>query len=353
MRRRFLPKRLVVVLLAAVLGLSAGCGAGPAPDPTASSAPSHGSATTATAASYPMQLDSPYGTTTLEKAPERVVVVGPNDVETVLGLGVVPVAAAGWGDYDEEDWMPWVDATVIKATLEPIAGGADFEKVLKFKPDLIVAVGGIDDLAKGYPQLARIAPVVTYPEKLENWSTGDPVITLRTIARPLNKVAEAEALLSQYDKKLAEVRGAHPEFDGKTISVVGFSGPDGAWLDSQQGSSVESFLSELGFKANPATARVSGNIPEEKFDLIDADVLVGMAKNGSTDKTIGQVRANPLFAELKVVRNGAFVYLDDSKDGVYVAAPLSAPSVPSKLWLLDVLPGILSPAAKAADSAKK
>lgn len=300
-----------------------------------------------------MQLESPYGTTTLEKAPERIVVVGPNDVETVLSLGVVPVGAAGWGDYSEEDWMPWVDATVIKTTLEPVAGGADFEKVLKLRPDLIVAVSGIEDLVKGYSQLARIAPVVTYPEKLENWAAGDPIVILNTIARPLNKVAEADALLRQYQEKLSAVRTAHPEFNGKTISVVGFSGPDGAWLDSQKGSSVESFLTELGFKANPATATITGIIPEEKFNLIDADVLVGMAKNGSTDKTIGQIRANPLFAELKVVRNGAFVYLDDSKDGVYMAAPLSAPSVGSKIWLLNVLPDILAPAAKAADIAKK
>lgn len=353
MSRRFLHQRLIIALLAVALGLTAGCGAS---RPAESTVPPSPGTPPASVAGYPMQLTSPYGTTTLAKQPERVVVVGPEDVDTVLALGVVPVGAAGWGEYDDSDgnWPPYYgDTTVIKKTLKPIAGGADFEEVLKLKPDLIVAVGGIEDLGKGYDNLAKIAPVVTYPEKLESWSVGDPLVTARTIARPLGKQAEAEALIAKYQEKLAGVRTAHPEFEGKTISLVGFGGSPGVWLHSTKGSASEKFFEALGFKANPATATVSGLITEEKYSLIDTDVLVGFDNNGSTPESIKRLRNNPLFAGLSVVKNGAFLYLDEHKDLVFVGVPLSDPSLPGLIWLLDVLPDSLGKAAKAADDGKK
>jgi iron complex transport system substrate-binding protein len=298
-----------------------------------------------------MTIETPYGTTTLDKEPERVVVIGPEDVDSVLALGVTPVAAAGWGDYADPagDWPPYFgDTTVIAQTLEPVAGGADFEEVLALEPDVIIAVGGVEELEKGYDNLARIAPVVTYPQALESWAVGDPVTTLRTIARPLNKLAEAEALVQEYETKLAGVREAHPEFDGKTFTVVGLIGNAGMWLHSTTGSATDDFFEAMGFVPNPATATVTGEIPEEKFDVVDADVLITMNNNGSTEETIRELRANPLYSELAVVQRGSAVHLDDVEIGVYLAAPLTDPSVPSMIWMLDNLPPVLATAAEAA-----
>lgn len=349
-RRRLRRQISAIALVAAMVPSIAGCGSGGSN--SGDSATDTDSASEA--ASYPMKLTSPYGTTTLEKEPEKVVVVGPQDVDTVLSLGVTPTAAAGWGDYDgdDADWAPYYgDTSVIKHTLEPVAGGADFEDVLAEEPDLIIAVGGIEDLAKGYDQLAKIAPVVTYPEKLEDWEVGDPATTTKTIARPLNKVAEGQALISDYENKVNTVKKEHPEFGGKSFTVVGLIGNAGLWLQSPAGSPSEDFFTSLGFVPNPATAKISGEIPEEKFDTIDADVLITMNNNGATEETIKELRKNPLYSELSVVRNGAAVHLDDSDAGMYLASPLTDPSIPSMIWMLNELPDILSPAAKAADAA--
>lgn len=166
-------------------------------------------------------------------------------------------------------------------------------------------------------------------------------------------MAEGEALIDKYEDTLAAVRKAHPEFAGKTISLVGFGGSPGVWLHSTAGSAAEKFFQDLGFQPNPATSKITGLISEEKYGLIDTDVLVAFDNNGSTPETVARLRANPLFADLKVVKNGAFLYLDEHKDLVFVGSPLSDPSIPGLIWLLGVLPDYLGKAAKAADAAEK
>lgn len=345
----FLHRSMSILTVVAVVSLTA-CSSTSQPDEGA------GTAHENTDATYPMKIETPYGSSTLEAQPDRVVVVGPNDVDAVLALGVVPVGAAGWGDYSEPagSWAPYYgDTSVIEKTLEPIAGGADFEEVLALQPDLIIAVGGIEELNKGYGELAKIAPVVTYPEKLDSWAVGDPLIALRTIAKPLDKTDEAEALISEYEGKLAELKTTHPEFEGKTISLVGVIGDSGLWLHSTKDSAAEQFLGTLGFVPNPGTEKVMGEIPEEKYGLIDSDVLVTFDNNGSTSETIDHLRKNPLFSELNVIKDGASLHLDDHDELRFAGVPLSNPSVPGLIWLLDVLPEYLAPAATAADAAKQ
>lgn len=107
---------------------------------------------------YPLQLKSPYGTTTLEKRPERVAVVsGIQDFEAVVALGAVPVIA------DTIDWE-WKKDAVKGHEIEEFdiwsEDGLPFEKILAAKPDVICAAT-YGNLEKDYAKLAEIAPVVT------------------------------------------------------------------------------------------------------------------------------------------------------------------------------------------------
>lgn len=344
-RHLSLSKRLAALVAVAALGLISACGS------TKTADQPQGDQSTSGPVTYPMQITTPYGTTTLKSEPKRVVIVGAESVDTVLALGVTPVGAAGWGDYSDNDWMPWADTNGIGKTLEPDdSGAADFQEVLKLQPDLIIAVGGFEDLGKGYyDNYAKIAPVVTYPTKLPAYAVGDPIVTLRTIARPLNKVAEGEALIKAYQDKLASVRQAHPEFQGKTVTLMDFAG-SGVGVRSTAGSASEKFFTSLGFKPNPLTAAVKGEVPEEKYNLLDADVLLAEDNGDVTKEVVNRLRANPLFKELKAVKSGAFLYLDEYPVLVPTAAPLSEPSLPGLTWLLGVLPDYLAKSAKAADA---
>lgn len=345
-RSRVRVRAGLATALAALIPLAGACASQePSPAGTTSSESASGQPAT-----YPMTLESPYGKTTLKKKPERVVVIGPNDAESVVALGVTPVGAAGWGPYAQDTKTAAFAPGVLKIgkTLEPVPGGVDPEEVLKLRPDLIVAVGDIESLDKGYRDLSAIAPVVTYPTKLASWQVGDPRTTLRTIARPLGKMAQADGLISGYRTKLANTKRDNPGFAGKTLTMVGLSG-DGLFLFSTAGSPAEKFFTDMGFKANPATKSVTGTIPQEKYQVLDSDVLVTTNISGSTDESITRLRANSLFSRLDVVKKKATVHLDDTKAGTQIAGPLSRPTVISSIWMLDTLPKLLAPATKAAD----
>ncbi|BBI59878.1 hypothetical protein HSBAA_11840 [Vreelandella sulfidaeris] len=67
---------------------------------------------TASAQSYPLEIEHTLGTTMLSEKPERVATVAWANHEVPLALGVVPVgfAAANFGDENGNGLLPWVDA---------------------------------------------------------------------------------------------------------------------------------------------------------------------------------------------------------------------------------------------------
>lgn len=93
-------KRSTVVSLLFILGLVAAACGSPAPVATPASdtqaAPAATAAETATEGSFPVTIEHKHGSTTILQAPERVVLVGLNEQDAMLALGVVPVASSEW-----------------------------------------------------------------------------------------------------------------------------------------------------------------------------------------------------------------------------------------------------------------
>lgn len=63
--------------------------------------------------SYPMTLDSPFGSTTLTERPDRIAVISPSTVDTdaLVALGVTPVMAA-----DTVELEPWIPKKTIEGS---------------------------------------------------------------------------------------------------------------------------------------------------------------------------------------------------------------------------------------------
>jgi iron complex transport system substrate-binding protein len=59
---------------------------------------------------FPVSIAHKFGSTTIDKRPERVVTVGWNDQDPVLALGVVPVSTREW--FTEYPTYPWVKQAV-------------------------------------------------------------------------------------------------------------------------------------------------------------------------------------------------------------------------------------------------
>lgn len=96
-----------------------------------------------------------YGETTVPADPQRVVTVGFTDHDTVLALGVVPVAYTG---RLSDAPLPWQDfGASSPVVLDETAPG--FERIAAADPDLILAVHSALT-PEQYDTLAGIAPTV-------------------------------------------------------------------------------------------------------------------------------------------------------------------------------------------------
>lgn len=132
-------------------------------------------------------MEHVYGETTIEKKPERVATIAWANHEVPLALGIVPVgmAAATWGDDDDNGVLPWVEEKLEELDAEtPVLfnndDGLDYEAIADTRPDVILAAySGLTE--EEYDQLSKIAPVVAYPEVA--WGTSvEDMITLDATA---------------------------------------------------------------------------------------------------------------------------------------------------------------------------
>ena len=118
--RRVLPVLLVAVLFAA-------CGS----SEDGSSAPA-GPAETG----FPATVEHEFGTTTVESEPERIVVVGLTEQDTVLALGHKPIATTEWYGKQPHAVWPWARDALgdAKPTVLTNSDGFDLEKIAGLAP---------------------------------------------------------------------------------------------------------------------------------------------------------------------------------------------------------------------------
>ncbi len=116
-------------------------------------------------AEYPITIEHALGTVTLDEKPERVATVNWANHEVPLALGVVPVgmAAANFGDDDDNGLLPWVEERLEELGAEtPRVVRRDRRHRLRGRlryepPDVILAAySGLTQ--EDYDTLSEIAP---------------------------------------------------------------------------------------------------------------------------------------------------------------------------------------------------
>ena len=302
-------------------------------------------------AAFPVTIEHAFGTTVIERKPERVATVAWANHEVPLALGVVPVgmSKATWGDDDNDGVLPWVeeklaDLGATTPTLFDETDGIDFEAVADTRPDVILAAySGLT--REEYDTLSKIAPVVAEPGL--PWATSlEDMIRLDSEALGLK--AEGEELVADLDQRIRASLAAHPSIAGKRflfsyidptdLSQIGFY----TTHDTRPG-----FLADLGLpmpKVVETTSAGSESFYETvsaedaaRFD--DVDVLVGY---GRTDgSTLAALQKDPLIGKIPAVAKGAVAILPD-------ATPLAASANPSPLsieWGIDEYFDLLAAAA--------
>ncbi|WP_320672706.1 ABC transporter substrate-binding protein [Patulibacter defluvii] len=328
-RRGFLSGALAG---AAALGLSA-CGG----DDGGSRGDGAGGDGAAGGARFPVTVRHQHGSTTIERAPRRVVSYGFTDHDTMLALGVVPVLVQQWIPEWKRGVGPWALPALGDARPVLVANPqVEFEKIAAARPDLIVAVN-FDLKRSDYEKLSKLAPTVAplagYPAYNAPW---DEMALL--VGGALGRRPQTQRLVDRARGELAATARRHPKFAGATAATITYY--EGKFVIYADDDSRGRFMKALGFEQPPAIRRLFGNefavdLSEERLELLaDLDVLLALADGVEAQRGM---RSSRIFQRLDVVRRGRTVMVDDLDQGMAI----SASSVTAIPFALDALvPGI-------------
>jgi iron complex transport system substrate-binding protein len=293
------PVALAALLLSVLL--LAGCAGTPAEG-------TENAGSTDSSGVFPATVDTKFGEVTVEEEPQRIVALGWGDAEAVLALGLQPVGASDWLGFGGSGVGPWAEdlydeAPEIIATLEP-----SYEAIAALKPDLILDVKSSGD-SERYERLSSIATTIGVPEDGDSYLvSGNEQMTM--ISTALGMADKGEELLADVDTSFAEAAAAHPEFEGKTITVSAYTSDGwGAYID---GVERVTFMQKLGFVQSPTIQGLTPDgfsvpISSEQLDLLESDVLVVFPIWVETS----EVTSQPLFNAIPAVAEGRSIILDD------------------------------------------
>jgi len=294
------------------------------------------SSTTSAGAGFPVTLEHKYGSTTIEKAPVRVVTVGLVDQDAFVALGVVPVGTREWYGNVPGALFPWAKAKAGEAPLpEVLTYELDFEKIASLNPDVIVGLySGLTQ--EEYDTLSKIAPTVAQPAGAPDWSADWRTIT-RTAGSILGKSAEADALVAGLEARYVQAKKDHPEITSRTAVLLSDYGwPETFFAYSYHGGALR-FLTDVGFQPLKEVVDLTGEttgipLSRERFRVVDADLVLW---NVSGPQGQAAVEADPAWKGLNAPAEGRVIFYQVGTGSEYDALVFA--SVLSLDWAFDKL----------------
>lgn len=319
--------RAFAALLAAAVLLSACGGGGSAPAAEAPPASGGGA--------FPVTVVHSLGSTVVPKAPQRVVSLGYTDQDTILALGVVPVAIREFtGNQPSATW-PWASDRLQGQQPQVLTGEVSTEAIAALRPDLIIAVSaGLTQ--EQYDTYSQIAPTITQPPGSNPYQTAWEDTT-RLIGTALGKTDEADRLVSDLEARFTAVRTQYPQFAGMPAAVAAASSTgNGHYFVWTSDDNRGRFLTSLGFTVPAqfdelAAGDFYADISGEQLGLLDQNDLVAWITIPGTANP--GIAAQPGAPALRVAQQGRVVELTEEQ-----GVALSFSSVLSLPALLDELP---------------
>lgn len=285
-RRRLLRKRwrwlalgLLMVLLA---GTVAACGdpGSRQPSPSAAAPPENC-----------RLVEHDVGTTEVCGQPQRIAVLAPHMLDILLSLGLQP---AGYAEFTTMGiGEPTTEIPVLGefVTSQPINLGLrntpSLETLLQLKPDLII---GEAFQQQYFERFSQIAPTLLYAGgQKDEWQHG-----LRGVAQAVDRPAQAEQVIQDYQQKLAETRVAiapmvttHPNL----LLMTAFQLPETFGVSDGQGF-LGGLFEELGFQL---VLPAAGNAAESWFSIevlpeLPADMILALISDHLREDAISHIQ---------------------------------------------------------------
>ncbi len=277
----------------------------------------------------PIRIKHAFGEAVLKEPAERVVSLGFTTHDTLLALGVVPIATRYWfGDMPYGVW-PWAQDKLADAKPTMLSGEVSMEKVAALQPDLIVSIGSGISQAE-YGVLSQIAPTLMQPEGMGTYETRWAALA-RIIGQAVGKSDLAETLIEQTQAKFREAQDRHPDWKGrKAVAAYHNAGETGGFTSTD---TRGNFLVELGFAPSDTINQLGKNsfyagLSPEDLSALDADLLVWVSSFDSVPDLV----ALPMRKLLKAHKEGREVFASTT-----TAAALSFGSILSLPYALSQL----------------
>jgi len=342
---------LIVALLLLPAGALAACG----DDEGGGSGSSATSAAAAPAgkSAFPVTIPHKFGETTIEAAPERVVVAGLREQDSLLALGVVPVATTEWFGEHPGAIFPWAREALGDAPEPEVldyTDGIQYERIAAQQPDLILAIySGLTQ--KDYDTLSKIAPVVAQPPGQVDWGSSWQE-ELLTTGKAVGKPEEAQQLHDEAAGQIAAAAKANPEFKGQTAAVT--SAYQGVWVYGVNDARSR-LIEDLGFTFPDSLAEIGkddfgAQLSDEKLDLLDLGAVLWFANPGPAE----ELRKDPVYGKLAVRKEGRDIFMAEEGDlyeAISFISPLSIPMLMDELVPQLAAAADGDPATKPEDAA--
>ncbi len=271
---------------------------------------------------FPVTIDHKFGSTTIPAEPKRIVSVDVADHDFLLTLGVTPVGVRDWyGDQPYATW-PWAQAALGAGQPAILKGDEiNFEQVAALAPDLIVGVRGYLKPAE-YRVLSAIAPTIAQPAEHDGTITPWQDATM-ILGRATGREVIAADIVAGLDRRIVEIRAAHPEWQGRTAVFVNHHPQNPhAYASADNRSKL---LLDLGFVIPPEIDRIANGthfayFSKENLSVIDADLLIWYV----WDDDVRPIQALTLRPFLRAVREGREMVAGELLGGAWAhATPLS------------------------------
>jgi iron complex transport system substrate-binding protein len=228
-------------------------------------------------------------------------------VDISLALGVKPVGAVE--SWDQKPWYNFLRDKMAGVKNLGEETQPNLEAIIALKPDLIIANKSRHE--KIYPQLNSIAPTLV-TEEVFNWKAN-----LKLSSQALYKEKEADEILSNWDKRVAEFKQKVGDKLKQTeVSIMRFEedGSSRIYVTGFAGS----IFQELGL-SRPKAQQVEGKTvinltSKEQMSQLDGDYIFDITQVGASDPGKAQTQndwtSHPLWKNLKGVKAGNYYKVD-------------------------------------------
>ncbi|PZX02903.1 iron complex transport system substrate-binding protein [Psychrobacillus insolitus] len=246
------------------------------------------------------------GSTTLEKAPQKVVILTNEGTEALLDLGITPVGAVQ--SWTGEPWYDHIADQMNDVEVVGLESQVNLEAIAALQPDLII--GNKIRQEEIYEQLSAIAPTIFAEDLRGNWKSN-----FELYAKALNVEEKGKEIIETYDTRITDLKEQLDDKLNMKVSMVRFMAGDVRIYQKDSFSGV--ILEQLGF-ARPESQDVDEfaikGATKEQIPLMDGDILFYFTYetgDGVATELEKEWLEDPLFKNLEVAKNAEIYKVDD------------------------------------------